>query len=490
LSVELEQRIPGYITSDSETDILLWVNEIQYSSLVFEAQDLEIDTLLQKQADSLVGSIAVNHTVYVESVKTNDYVNQPMSLHKATELAAEGNEEARKMLEVNATIDYIERSYKAGFFCPPIELQKHSDGSLTQNGQSLEEVHTNTIKYIDNPKLKERAMTVELLNSIRDQHYSKQGLLKDNARLIISPVHDAMDDTEAADAGFFVPTRSVALQLLTEHEGKTIIQVAFLTTKDTQSGVFDKSAIVNFAQKFGKNFEEASSEEIVGRPLLINKKLLPDLIVSVAELFDDSASEVTGERRFLGEATDIPVSSQDYKKKFKECQSISKNMKNDIDEVVSKLITSKPKNPTEATSKLAELNDKLLKERIVQDDSIDARVLGEETAYFVEHARFVNQLDPNIFIHQQRDMNMLQKEINKGQSSSCPGGSSSRKSNDISTDGINSPFGEPQGDNNDSDEIVEDCEFLAEQCPKCEAKKIMVTCKKGKYYGSCGCVSD
>jgi hypothetical protein len=152
---------------------------------------------------------------------------------------------------------------------------------------------------------------------------------------------------------------------------------------------------------------------------------------------------------------------------------------------------STPQTPTEAIVELARLNDKLLKDRIIYDERIDANVLGVEAAYRVNHGRHLNRELKSMpaEVQQQnlqimKDIDLLQKEINnKGVSNSCPGGANSKGSSD-STGGLND-----NESNSDSKETVEDCEFVSKECPSCGKKDVVTTCKNGKYYGACGCES-
>lgn len=449
---------------------------------VIEAVDLPIDTLLQKRAESLVGGIAVGMTVEVEPVEESIAGEEQQSnLASSIDKARNGDSEALKMVESNVTTDYLERAYKSGFVSE-VELGRTQDGELTQYGQSLESVHINSLRYIRNEKLRSRAK-IEALNGIRDQYYSEAGLLRENARLIVSLVHDDMDDLEAEDVGFFTKNRSISIQLLTEIDGKTIIQTAFVAGKEGQNGEsFDKKTVVDMVRNLGVDYSGMSSEDIIGNPILINKKVIPGLIDSVAERFDESATAITGKQKFFGRDVDERQPFEAYSRKRAESKKISEKARSDIKSTVKGLLRKQFASPTEATEKLAELNDRLLKENIVNDRTIDSAVLGVKASYYIEHARHL--IDIGHLEH--RDIFILQRNIElTGRSNSCPGGAESDKKQ---LDGI--AFGE-NGDSETSEgSTVKDCEFPAKKCPKCDEKNIMVTCKKGKYYGSCGCVSD
>ncbi len=458
------------------------------SEYVVEASSFENDIILQKRATCLIGGIALESVVEVGNSEFDIETNIPVNLAEALELARGGDKQAEKMIRTNVTTDYLERAYKSGFVSE-VKLQRRADGELVQYGQKIEDVHINSLLHIDNEKMKERAK-IEALNSVRDKYYANNGLLTENARVVFSMVHQEMDEEEASKVGFFTHTRSISIQLMTEKEGEIIVQSAFVAGRESLSDpAFDKLAIVNMASKLGIDYEGQTTEEILGRPLLISKKLLPNLVSSIVEMFDESASEVTGTQKFFGLDSDIKKTSSDYVEKESKSKQIAFEMQLDIEKVVDKLKQSNAKSPTEATSKLAEYNEELLKQRIISDKTIDARVLGTKTAYYVNHARHLINSDIITNQQMQREIAILQNRINNtGISSSCPGGADSKKDKNIgdSSDLLNGfSDNEAEPDNTKP----EDCEFVSKECPKCGAKDVKTECKNGVYYGACGCKS-
>lgn len=458
---------------------------------VFEVSRLNHDEVLRKQADSLIGAVALNQSVRVDKVD-EPLVKQPdvsNNLAESIGLAQEGDPKAIKLLKINARTDYIERAFKSGFVMA-VDLERNEDGKLTQNGQTLESVQVNSLRYLENERLKERAK-VEALHTIRDQYYADKGVFKKYARVTLSLVDDQMSDEEAAKAGFFVNTRSLSIQLVTEDEkGDVVIQSAFVAGKQSADAApFDIRSAREFAERLGVDYEGLGSEEMHARPILVDKSIMPDVLVA-AQLFDESASEITGSYKFFGKNRNSPPTRADYIQRYDENKKMVDDMDHDIDIVAWELMCSSPQSPLEATTELARLNDKLLKDRIITDESIDANVLGVEAAYRVNHARdrYRELQSMPIEMQQQnqimRDIDMLQKEINDlGSSSSCPGGATNKKMDSI--------FGELEGQdkNEDSKETVEDCEFISEECPECGDTKVKTTAKNGKYYGDCGCES-
>lgn len=479
---------PEIISREFQEDFNLW--EQEFSLCAVEARELEVDALLQKRASSLIGGIALETLIDTEPVAEFDIEsNVPSNLAEALDRARSGDVHAEKMIRSNVTTDYLERAYKFGFVSE-VELEKRPDGEIVQYGQSIEKVHVNSLVYIGNEKMKQRAK-IETLNSVRDKHYVNTGLLKDNARVTVSLVHEDMSDEEAEEVGFFVPTKSISIQVMTEREdGQLVIQSAFVAGRENQSDEpFDKLAVVELARMFGVDYQGQTTEQILSRPWLVDKKLLPDLSVSVVERFDEAAEAVTGKKKFFGRDIATSQKTHNYIEKAQKSKQIASEMKHDIDKVVQDLILFRTDSPTAATEKLAELNDELVKRRIVADTSIDARVLGIETAYHVEHARALIRIDAINQQQLQREMSLLQLKINEGSSNSCPGGASNRK-NSLEGDMFAS-VNDINDEQTDSDsKMTEDCEFISKECPKCGEKNVKTECKKGVYYGDCGCSSD
>jgi hypothetical protein len=459
----------------------------------FEVSRLEQDELLRKRANSLVGAVALNQMIDVDSVDETiiGSIDTSNNLAESIVLASEGDPKAIELVKMNVKTDYFERACKSGFVMS-VELDKNEDGQLAQNGQTLQSVQVNSLKYLTNDNLKDRAK-VETLHSMRDQLYTDTGVYKKYARVTLSLVDDRMSDDEADKAGFFVPTRSLAIQFVTENEdGVVTIESAFVAGKQAPNAEpFDVQSARKFAEKLGVDYEGLGSEDIHARPILVSKTILPDVLAG-AQLFDESASEVTGETKFFGKNSDSAPTREDYIQRYTENKQMIAGISSSVDSVANELIKLLPDSPTEATSELARLNDKQLKDRIVLDENIDANVLGVNTAHEVNHARHLHKkLESIPAVEQQQrqvilnEIDKLQHQINiKGSSSSCAGGASSKKSDTIATgpDRLESDA--------DQEDTVEDCDFISKECPNCGKKDVETKCRDGKYYGECGCVSD
>ncbi|MCA9323894.1 hypothetical protein KC992_02210 [Candidatus Saccharibacteria bacterium] len=53
----------------------------------------------------------------------------------------------------------------------------------------------------------------------------------------------------------------------------------------------------------------------------------------------------------------------------------------------------------------------------------------------------------------------------------------------------NNIFEQDSSDRTSDETEMEDCDFISKECPKCGAKDVKTECRKGVYYGACGCTS-
>jgi hypothetical protein len=123
----------------------------------------------------------------------------------------------------------------------------------------------------------------------------------------------------------------------------------------------------------------------------------------------------------------------------------------------------------QATRRLHKLSEKHMVEQAAFDDSIDARVFGDEAAGHIHAAR----------AHYRRgDYEQALSSVGRAKetavSSSCPAGVMA--GNGESEDGQNNKPGSDQ-----------DCEFISKKCPMCGEKNVKTKVTKSRITGSCGC---
>lgn len=448
------EEVRRYATQQTTLHDRLLLRAIELADLPTEQQ------LLEKTA-RLVGGVCVAEACNGEA--------PPLTLMEAVQRAEAGDIEARKLVKSNVLTDYIERAYKSGHVIRVV-LTANQANKLMQHGQTMEEVATNSLRHINHPALIKRGR-IEAHNGTRQQFCYETGLLKDNAILTRSTVLDDISREEAKKLGYFTETMSCADQLLTVEEGEIVLYSAFVAGADSPDDErFDLDAIVASSAEFGIDYSGLSSNEILARPALIPKRLLPNGILTVVEKYDKHAP---GDNRFFGRIHNGP---QDYKQHMVECRRREEEAEVRVEKVVSQLLAASKdfRVPTDATKLLDELNDLQLKVAITSDTSIDANVLGAKARQYVEAARHhIAHGNKEALLYAQHMI------VATGASNSCPtGGSTASGVEDV--DSLN------QEDNLSSK--LEDCDFISKECPKCGEKNVFTKCRNGKYYGSCGCV--
>lgn len=444
--------------------------------VAMDAADMEHDKLIVAESLRGIGAFAMVGNMEIEPVFET---NNPMSLDLAIHLAAEGDEQALEMVRVNAKTDLLERAFKSGVVLPRVRITKTSDGKLIQYGQLLSDMHRNSLRYIASPVLRNRTRS-EVVNGDRLQYYSDHGLLQGNVVVTFSLVTSDFSEAEAEEAGFFTDTMSLSMQLVSEDEEGVYLDAAFVAGRESSvHDRFDEEVIRMVVRELGLDFSRFSADEMLAHPIIIPKSAISSLI-EIIKVYDQKAQVLTGKRKLFGrESSDVAV---DYNEHIRDLQLKMEDMNADIEDTIQQLLAAKDniKTPVHATKLLDNLNDMKLKKRIVSDLSIDANVLGQKAAYYVNHARYL-QAQHGVHI----DMLHLQEKIEAvGRSRSCPDGTNKAKSdlpNDM-LDGLEST--------DEMDEKLEDCEFISKECPKCHQKNVPTRCEKGVYIGDCGCRSD
>lgn len=467
ISAELKQRF-GQVVGD------LAIHEPALGFIAMDATELAVDKQIVSEATQMISSFTLKNTVEISPVLEDA---EPMTLDRAAQLAAEGDPEALAMVRLNVKTDYIERAYKSGIILR-VELGKTRDGNLIQYGQLLSDMHKNSLRYITSPVLQGRTKT-ETVNGARYQYYADSGVLKDNIVLTFSPVTSRFTEQEARKAKFFTDTMSVAAQVMSEDENGVYVESAFVAGRESSSDArFDEEAIRLVAQWLGLDFSKFDADEMLAHPIIIPKVMLSSAL-DVVKLYDKAAYQVSGQEKFFGRAAG--EDTKDYEEYIQNVEERIRTVDAEVEETVMQLIAAHTgfKVPTDATRLLDRLNDALLKERIVDDTSIDAGVLGEAAAYYVNHARYLKE---QFGLHP--DMVILQQKIESvGESNSCPDGSDKSITNGVA-------MNDPESVNDSGAEVVGDCEFVSKECPKCHQKNVPTRCEKGVYIGICGCRSD
>lgn len=423
--------------------------------------DLPQDELLKARAErfirevgsaALVGEVAV----FPETTNRND------SLLTAIHRGAEGDPQADSMVTANIGSDYSERVLKAGEVTE-FHLDIDEDENLSQHGQAYSDIYGNTLALTSKQSKMYPRTNAETINAHRIEYWHKKGLLEDNYVVTWSLCADDMTDEELDAAGFFSGTKTLSAQATTSKGCGVSIESAFIAgVKIKGEERIDIDTLVRLAGSLNIDYSGMTAAEIIARPMLIPKSMMPHGVINLVELYDDFAGGT-----FFGE--DKP--RQDYLEYRAYCDERRKTFASDIRTVKEQLYleADQLKTKQQAADRLSKLCGAQMAKRAIKDISINPEVFGSVAAAHIEYAR-----QQTLLGNYQEALNAQNMAVKTESSSSCPPSGVGRRSD---VDDLVKNL-----DDKSSDETMEDCEFISKKCPQCGEKNAKTKVAKGKYY--------
>jgi hypothetical protein len=328
------------------------------------------------------------------------------NLMTATQLAAMGDAQARRMIYNNAATDVAERLFKAAH---QTKIQMHMvDGHLEQEGRLLTDIHRSTLEHtVLNGEMLRRTKS-ELKNALLFEQLHQRGILRDYDAVVFSPSSTTMSPAEKKSYGLFVDTESCSIQYLTATGDSVVLETAFVAGKITpESDRHDIAAIRRLAGMHGLELKTTDGTDMLQHVLLIPKAQTKG-VADVVEWYDDAAGGT-----FYGQA----VPRQDYHQYAESCLRRSAEFDDMVQEIVAQLISEAHTftQPMDAILRLDELSGQFSIKRAIHDVSIDEAVFGRQAAQHVRDARFFME---------QGDIGRAEDSLAQAQatneSSSCP----------------------------------------------------------------------
>lgn len=363
----------------------------------------ELQEEARHHAVSFLGGIAIRGEA--DEVVTPNRTNET-SLMAASQMAALGDERARRVVYNNAAADVAERLFKAAHQTK-IHM-KMVDGHLEQEGRRLTDIHRSTLEHtVLNGEMLRRS-NYELQNAILFQRLHQAGVLEGFDAVVFSPSPTAMSIEEKRQYGLFVDTESCSIQYLTASGQDITLETAFVAGKlSPTSPRHDLKAIQKLAEMHGLNLQAVDGTELLRHVILIPKEQAEG-VAGVVEWYDDAAGGT-----FYGQANP----RQDYQVYAAQCLERSRDFEGMVQNIVDQLICESHsfKSPLDAIMRLDELSAQFSRERAVHDVSIDVAVFGEQAAMHIQEARFF--LERGELDRAESAMEMARKT---DQSSSCP----------------------------------------------------------------------
>lgn len=384
------------------------------------------------------------------------------SLHDAIQKAAEGNPEARRLVESNVRTDIMERTRKAGHVNRE-PLMVDEAGRIQQFGQSLESVQANSLRYAANTVQMWKRTEAEATNTFRTHYALQQGLLENHSIVVISRAADDMTESEMQNAGFFVDTMSCSIQVTGYQNGELCVDSAMVAgVAQKGQSRHDAETVVKLGQKLGVNLRGKSAAEIIDLPLLVPNDMLKDGVIDLVKLYDECAGGT-----FFGQN----VPAEDYGTFRQKCQEREAFLSGKVNAITEELLAQAPhiQDRVHATRMLNKIAGKHMVQQAVFDPTIDPAVFGDISAHYVEQAR--EQWERGDYESALTSVKQAEKH---DKSSSCPSGASGG--------------GEEKSQESGND----DCSFVSKECPICHKKNVYTTVKRlsassKKISGGCGC---
>lgn len=314
-----------------------------------------------------------------------------MTLATAIELAAQGDEEAAALLDINVATAAAEALFKDGYISR-IRKSIDADGNIRQFGVNLHQVHYNS--YVLRPgrhdKLKQFTLA-EALNGYREQAYLKAGLLDDYFLLVPSCVEESLPEEllDYRGEGWFTGSMSFALQATTKEGDEVVTDTVFRrgTAADADAPYLSRQARRFDLEAIGMVYESLGFDppktalEFLQRPLLLKKSEFPNGVLDVLRRCDIAADVLQDK---------IAERSQDEYANIRLESSLK-----DASLAAMKAAVKRDLMAAAGTFKAHEDANKLLWELVrkhaVRDaatnDLIDPVVFGPKAAPYIEEAR-------------------------------------------------------------------------------------------------------
>lgn len=432
--------------------------------LAMAIPEITADAESRFRAAEFIGRVALNEGRPEDSEALA--VKPIESLHQAIREAADGDPEARKMVEMNVRTDVIERTMKSGHVIK-VDLMVDEAGTIQQHGQSMQSVQANSLRFAaDSPEMRER-VEAETTNLFRFQQHFQEGTLDDYYFVVFSRAADNMAQPDMEEAGFFTETMSCAIQVSTVEDGRLTMESAFVSgIKRPGEERHDGQTLRGVCADLEVDCPDTATDTI-DTPYLIHKSKLPNGAIDLVELWDKNVPrDGDGEGIFFGEAKP----AQDYLEYLEVCRQREERFEPKVQKITEQLIQEHETiaTPVAAVRRLGELSGEQMIEQAFGDTDIDPRVFGAVSADRIIQGRAA--LEQGRYDEALNHMNVAKANDN---SSSCPG---------VASGTSQSQKGESRS-STDSDE----CEFISKKCPECGAKNVKTKVTKNKITGSCGC---
>lgn len=408
-----------------EAEAILFAENIQTfqapdgQPLAMTMSEMEGFTESERRFHKLLGSVAMQG-----SVERPHDSGEKMTILEAIRAVREGSLQAESMIDINVATAVTEACFKYDHITK-VAMRLNDSGDLMQFGQTMQEMHFNSIVYRQNRHAKLRNVTeIEALNGHCIEDAARAGLLKDYYFIADSLVPQDVPEKDLKDEGYFLNTLTFVTQATTAEDGAVTTESVFnkgtVASESARFDVrmgerFDLEAVSRVRQRLG--LPPVTTTEEALRGIFVHKSMLPNGVIDYQRMIDEEAHSTVG----------IPLKTDDYYERLaprsKEREASLESTKQLVKEaLIAQAHTFKT--PMEAVQRIWDLTREFTVVAAVDNHHIDARIFGQQAAQQIEESRYYSSIGDPIAAQL-----ALREAVRVAIVTGCGGGSAGRGAN-------------------------------------------------------------
>lgn len=336
----------------------------------------------EQRFHKLLGSVALQG-----SAEQQHDAPEKMTILEAIHAAREGSREAESMVDINVATAVTEACFKYDHITK-IAMHMSDGGKLVQFGQTMQEMHFNSLAYRQNRHHKLQDVTkTEALNGHCIEDAAQTGLLKDYYFIVDSLVPQDVPEKDLQDEGYFLNTLTFVTQATTQENEAVATESVFskgtaaresASFASRMAARFDLEAVSRVRQRLGLP-PIASTDEAL-RGILVHKSLLPNGAIDYKRMIDEEAHAVAG----------VSLKTDTY---YEQLAPRSKEREQSLEgtkQMVKEALLARAnsfRTPMDVVQSIWDLTREFTVVAAVDNRNIDARIFGEHAARQIEESR-------------------------------------------------------------------------------------------------------
>lgn len=372
-----------------EAEAILFAENIQTFQapdgrpLAITMSEMEGFTESERRFHKLLGSVAMQG-----SVERPQDSGEKMTILEAIRAAREGSTQAESMIDINIATAVTEACFKYDHITK-VAMRLNDSGDLMQFGQTMQEMHFNSIVYRQNRHAKLQDVTkIEALNGHCIEDAARAGLLKDYYFIADSLVPQDVPEKDLKDEGYFLNTLTFVTQATTAEDGVVTTESVFSKGTAAHESArfhkridkrFDLEAVSRVRQRLGLSPVTTTEEALRG--IFVHKSMLPNGVIDYKRMIDEEAHSVAG----------VSLKTDDY---YEQLAPRSKEREESLErtkQLVKEALLEQArtlKTPMEAVQCIGDLVHEFTVISAVDNHHIDAYIFGKQAAQQIEETRY------------------------------------------------------------------------------------------------------